>query len=193
MRKIYQLINSHKKPTVISSVVLLVILFILPFVTRNYVKINDEYTDVNSIAIYIKKYHELPINYITVYGNQTAATNNGDTTNMVIGGDTHWPDDNLDAFDITNDTMLKECDVYTNGYSLSVRGVSRLVYTCNTRNVRVFYTDDHYQTYQELTNFSLQLTSNIFWIIFGVYVAIGSVITIIYFLEDKNSKIKVIE
>jgi hypothetical protein len=60
-----------------------------------------------------------------------------------------------------------------------------LVYTTNTRNVRVFYTEDHYTTFTEITTFHLQLTRNIFWMIFGTY-SIALITFAIYAKEGNN-------
>ena len=65
--------------------------------------------------------------------------------------------------------ILKECDIVTIDYSLNNRGTNRLVYTCNSKDVRVFYTVDHYDNYIEITKFELQHTRNICWIIFFSY------------------------
>ena len=174
--------NKHKKIIVLISIILLVILFILPLVTKRYMKINSSYTSKEDVALYVMQYHELPPNYITKDGLNYLKNHNMKYDNYIIGGDTHINTNELIDKGIRKDTALKECDVKGNVYDLknNHRGSLRLVYTCNVKNVRVFYTIDHYENFVELSKFKLQLTSNIFWIIFSIYtvVFIGFYITI---------------
>lgn len=164
----------NKGKIILISVLVLSVLFAMPFITKHRAKIGATYTEKEDVALYIMQHHELPSNYITHYGythygRKYYKNNNIETTGFRIGGDTHYYDSALSSFGVGSVQSLKECDIYVEGYSLTNRGKSRLVYTCNTDKARVFYTTDHYGTFTELTYFSLQLPSCVFWIIFGVY------------------------
>ena len=153
------------------SLLILFVFFILPIITTKRVSLNKEYTSVDQVALYLKTYHELPSNFITKYGKDNAPNYGGDISDMIVGGDTHWNTGQLASFRVDGNARLKECDIKTEAYTLvpSQRGTYRFVYTTNTKNVRVFYTEDHYTTFTEITTFHLQLTRNIFWMIFGTY------------------------
>ena len=171
MKAIKSFYTKHEKPIRAITICLLLILFLMPFLTTKRVHLHTNYTDKNDVTLYIKKYHELPPNYITkdskdYYLNHSEIPRNPD---YVAGGDTYFNTDDLRSFGIESDTRLKECDIVTASYSLTNRGRVRLVFTCNEKHSRVFYTEDHYETFQELTSFKLQLPRNVFWIIFGVY------------------------
>lgn len=159
----------NKGKIILISVLVLSVLFAMPFITKHRTKIGATYTEKEDVALYIMQHHELPSNYITHYGYEYYRNHGLETASLLIGGDTHYNDSALSSFGVGRVQSLKECDIYVEGYSLTNRGESRLVYTCNTDKVRVFYTTDHYGTFTELTYFSLQLPSCVFWIIFGVY------------------------
>lgn len=153
------------------SLLILFVLFLLPIITTKRVSLNKEYTSVDQVALYLKTYHELPSNYITKDGKDYASRHGIDLSGLIVGGDTYYETSRLASFRVDGDAPLKECDIKTETYTLlpSQRGSYRFVYTTNTKNVRVFYTEDHYTTFTEITTFHLQLTRNIFWMIFGTY------------------------
>lgn len=174
MNKIVEFYDKNKRAIIITSIVVFIVLLFLPICTRKTMDINSPYTSKGDVALYLMQYHELPPNYITVYGNDYLEKHPEYNDDYAIGGDTHINDGKLKGFGVTEDVMLKECDIKGESYDKDyARGSLRLVYTCNTKSVRVFYTTDHYDTFEELTSFQLQLTSNVFWIIFGVYTAIA--------------------
>lgn len=168
------------------SLLILLVLFLLPIITTKRVSLNKEYTSVDQVALYLKTYHELPSNYITKYGKDNAPNHGGDISDRIMGGDTHWNEGQLAAFRVDANTPLKECDIRMETYTLlpSLRGTYRLVYTTNTKNVRVFYTEDHYTSFTEITTFHLQLTRNIFWMIFGAY----SIVLIAFVIYAKKKE-----
>lgn len=127
------------------SLLILLVLFLLPILTTKRVSLNKEYTSVDQVALYLKTYHELPSNYITKDGKDYASRHGIDISDLIIGGDTHWNTGQLASFRVDGDAHLKECDIKTETYTLlpSLRGDYRFVYTTNTPNVRVFYTEDH--------------------------------------------------
>lgn len=172
------------------SVLILLILFAMPFIATRKTKIGSEYIEKEDVALYIMQHHELPPNYITHYGYEYYRKHNIEATGLLIGGDTHYYDLSLKNFGIEKTQPLKECDIYVESYSLTNRNTCRLVYTCNSDSVRVFYTTDHYDSYTELTYFSLQLTRYIFWIIFGVYSVLFVCFYITVCVLNKKSKNK---
>lgn len=162
--------KNHKKSIWFFSIVLLLALLIMPVITTRRMNRTTSYTDKEDVARYIMQYHELPKNYVTKYGMDYMVYHNKNTKGYLMGGDTHINTEKLKEFGVSKDATLKECDIPFGSYNiLQNRGKDRLVYTCNTANVRVFYTDDHYKSFAELTAFQLQLTRNIFWIIFACY------------------------
>lgn len=198
MKIIHDLYFKHKRIFERILLVLFIILFLMPIITTKHVQIGKAYTNRDDVALYIKTYHELPSNYITKYGMETASLHGGDLTNKVIGGDTHWNTNELADFKVSSTTHLKECDITGDNYNLSTnRGRDRLVYTANTKNVRVFYCD-HYEvgTFEEITSFHLQSTRNIFWIIFLVYTLGTSAFLVFcysYKTKPKQIDVEVIE
>lgn len=172
------------------KIMLFVLIFslLLPVFTTKRLKLGNEYETKEDVALYIKTFHELPANYITKDAVETASTYGGDLTDKVVGGDTHWNTNQLSNFGISSNANLKECDIKGLNYNLlaSIRGRQRLVYTSNTKNVRVFYSD-HYEvgTFEEITTFELQLTRNIFWIIFGLYFISASSFLIVAYKKTR--------
>lgn len=160
--------NQKKIGTIV--VFLFIILFIMPFITTKRMKLDSSYTTKEDVALYIMQHHEVPPNFITNVGRTYMRNHKIDTTGYIIGGDTYVNTGKLSKFGISDTQTLKECDVVTESYSVNNRGADRLVYTCNTKNVRVFYSNDHYENhFEEIKKFELQLTRNVFWIIFGCY------------------------
>lgn len=163
--------NQKKIGTIV--VILFIILFIMPFITTKRTKLDFSYTTKEDVALYIMQHHELPPNFITKGGRDYMERKDKDIAGYIIGGDTHVNIGKLSKFGISDTQTLKECDIITSEYFIedgpNKRGTHRLVYTCNTENVRVFYTSDHYKTFEEIKKFELQLTRNVFWIIFGCY------------------------
>ena len=107
---------------------------------------DGEYCTVDEVAAYIKEYHKLPSNYITKKEAQSLGWHGGPLKKYApgksIGGDTftnrqHILPDSKDKY--------IECDINANGTS---RGAERIVY--NTGNFKVYYTDDHYNTFTEV-------------------------------------------
>ena len=133
----------------------------------------------------------MPPNYITKDGYKYLYDNGISYSGYIIGGDSHFNDGKLNDNGVSSQTKLKECDIADNQYNIANhRGTLRLVYTCNRKNVRVFFTSDHYNSYTELSHFKLQLTSNIFWIIFAIYGLLVLVFYILVFVADKQNKSK---
>lgn len=109
---------------------------------------NGEYTDKDSVALYIHTYGHLPSNYISKTKARKAGWVNTDGNlwdvlpGKSIGGGTFYNDDNMmpDAYG----RQWYECDIdYDGGF----RNAKRLVYS---NDGLIYYTDDHYKTFQRL-------------------------------------------
>ena len=107
---------------------------------------DGQYCTVDEVAAYIKEFHKLPSNYITKKEAQALGWHGGPLKNYApgksIGGDVfgnrqHVLPDSKDKY--------IECDINANGTS---RGAERIVY--NTGDFSVYYTDDHYNTFEEV-------------------------------------------
>ena len=170
------LINKIKAKQKIIMPILAIVLFALlitTICTKKRVSFGQEYTDRNSVALYIMEYRELPSNYITMYGFdyiEDKEKYKDEVSKKVIGGDTHWNnEDTLRNKGINEQVSLKECDIKGDDgkYILpKQRGKKRLVYTTNLKEVRVFYTEDHYKNYDEINKFKIMPAYYIFLILF---------------------------
>lgn len=169
----------------ISLISVVLILLILAVIFNKNVKIDKEYTSKEDVALYLMKYHELPINYYA------ESKSDSRTYDGVRGGYIHDVDEKLAEFKISSKDRLRECDIAGEDYD-DDRGAERLVYTSNTKKFRVFYTSDHYKSYKELTPFKLQLTRNILLIVCGFYIlcSIGHVIYVYKVLKKKEKKVE---
>ncbi len=107
---------------------------------------DGEYCTVDEVSAYIKEFHKLPSNYITKKQANALGWHGGPLKKYApgksIGGDTftnrqHVLPDSEDKY--------IECDINANGTS---RGAERIVY--NTGDYKVYYTDDHYNTFKEV-------------------------------------------
>ena len=178
----------NKKRIIPIILVVFVILSFTTIISKRRVRIDREYTDKYDVALYIKTYNQLPKNYITKYGYDYYNNHNIDTDGLIIGGDTHYNDSELKAYNITSDYSLKECDIADSEYSLNYRGSHRLVYTTNTNRVRVFETPDHYDTYKEIKNFNIMPFHYVMLIITITYSV--SIIALLFFVFLKPTKVK---
>lgn len=107
---------------------------------------DGQYCDVNEVSAYIKQFHKLPSNYITKKEAQSLGWHGGPLKDYApgksIGGDTFT---NRQGILPHSEKRYIECDIDANGTS---RGAKRIVYS--TENYKVYYTDDHYQTFREV-------------------------------------------
>lgn len=146
----------NKKITLVLAVILT--LFLMGSVTAGFfdflgsdssdadVVEDGQYCTVDEVAAYIKEFHKLPSNFITKKEAQSLGWHGGPLKNYApgksIGGDVfgnreHVLPDSKDKY--------IECDIDANGTS---RGAERIVY--NTGNYKVYYTNDHYNTFEEI-------------------------------------------
>lgn len=107
---------------------------------------DGQYCTVNEVAAYIKEFHKLPSNYITKSEARDLGWQGGPLKKYApgksIGGDVftnrqHILPDSKDKY--------IECDINANGTS---RGAERIVY--NTGNFKVYYTSNHYESFEEV-------------------------------------------
>jgi guanyl-specific ribonuclease Sa len=107
---------------------------------------DGEYVSVDEVAAYIKQYHKLPSNYITKKEAQALGWQGGPLKSYApgksIGGDVFT---NRQGILPHSEKKYIECDIDANGTS---RGAKRIVYS--TENYKVYYTDDHYNTFKEV-------------------------------------------
>ena len=98
------------------------------------------------MSAYIKEFHKLPSNYITKSEARDLGWQGGPLKKYApgksIGGDTFT---NRQHVLPDSDDKYIECDINANGTS---RGAERIVY--NTGDYKVYYTDDHYNTFTEV-------------------------------------------
>ena len=119
-------------------------------VTEKEVKVeeNGNYTSKEEVALYIHTYGKLPVNYITKKEAQDMGwdPSKGNLSDilpgMSIGGSAFGNYEG--ALPRANGRRYFECDIdYDGGY----RGAKRLVYS---NDGLVFYTEDHYNTFEQI-------------------------------------------
>ena len=107
---------------------------------------SGEYVSEYEVAAYIKEFHKLPSNYITKKEAQSYGWHGGPLQEYApgksIGGDVFT---NRQGILPHSEKKYIECDIDANGTS---RGAKRIVYS--TDNYKVYYTDDHYNTFTEI-------------------------------------------
>ncbi len=105
-----------------------------------------QYTSMEDVSAYIKKYHKLPSNYITKEEARDLGWTGGSlepyAPGKSIGGDVFT---NRQGILPRSDKKYIECDIDANNTS---RGAKRIVYS--TDDYRVYYTEDHYNTFTEV-------------------------------------------
>jgi len=109
---------------------------------------NHDYSTKKEVAEYIKLFHELPPNYITKneaekLGWDNSKGNLWDVADQKsIGGDRFGNREGL--LPKADGRNYYECDIdYSGGY----RGAKRIVYSSDGL---IFYTEDHYKTFEKL-------------------------------------------
>lgn len=109
---------------------------------------NGEYTDKDSVALYIHTYGEVPSNYVTKSKARKAGWVNSEGNlwdvlpGKSIGGGGFANDDN--TMPDADGREWFECDIDFNG---GYRNSKRIVYSSDGL---VYYTGDHYKTFQRL-------------------------------------------
>ena len=109
---------------------------------------NGEYSDKDHVALYIHTYGKLPSNYISKTKARKAGwvSSKGNLWDVLpgksIGGSRFYNDDG--ALPDASGRDWTECDIeYEGGF----RGAKRIVFS---NDGLIFYTDDHYKTFQQL-------------------------------------------
>ena len=167
--------SKYKWQIYLSSVILFVILLMLPISTRVRLEPGHYYYTTDEVALYIFEYHELPDNFITKNEANTdfaAGINSSHVTAMKymlnIGGDVF--DYRGSITSMTDITDLRECDIYLDRESLieqNNRGTYRLVFSADGEEV--YYSENHYGSFTEITEGQIQATSTFFWVLFSLY------------------------
>ncbi len=106
---------------------------------------DGEYTSKEDVALYIHQYGELPSNFITKKEAKKLGWSGGSLEEYApgksIGGDTFGNREGV----LPEYGTYHECDIDTKGKKK--RGAKRIVYSDDGR---VYYTDDHYETFELL-------------------------------------------
>jgi len=103
---------------------------------------NTFYTDKELVAAYINIFNALPINYVG--RDQTSTCGTYGSSCRINGGIFQNREGYLPA-----DRTYTECDIGGSSYSVSNRGAYRIVFSITNGKQSVFYTNDHYDNYQE--------------------------------------------
>ena len=142
-------------------VVLMLGLLIFSSASRVTVRENRAYHTKNEVALYLYTYKKLPNNYIGK--NQTSNFGIQPRDGKYIGGDIFYYSGEIKKY--TNNSELRECDVdYPSNDSK--RGVKRLVYASDCSEI--FYTSNHYGSFEEIERWEINLASNVGWTLFVV-------------------------
>lgn len=144
--------------------------------TRKTVKEGNDYSDKESVALYLYTYKKLPGNYIYNEKKSNGKTDGKQPRDGKYYYQEHEYKDKIEKYakdnglsDLKNKNLF-ECDLsYPAGKEN--RGVLRLVYTEDCK--QIFYTGTHYgeegsPAFETLTKWSLNRTSNILWVLFAV-------------------------
>lgn len=160
---------------------------ILGISTRHYPKEEQAYFERDDIARYIYKYEKLPINFVTNDENTKNRLGDGTTQSIIskdlnFGGTTFEYNEPISSF--TTNQRLFEADYYPNREDAiqNGRGAFRLVYSLHGK-IEVFYTENHYESFNKLSKFSLNALSNSMYISMSVSMTALVICTI---LEKKQ-------
>ena len=117
-------------------------------VTSNSVTEGQSYSTKDEVAAYIHEFNELPPNYLTKDEAEALGWDNAEgnlwevTDGMSIGGDFFGNREGL--LPKKSGRIYYEADInYDGGY----RGAERIVYS---NDGLIFYTDDHYESFEQL-------------------------------------------
>lgn len=157
------------------------IFFICALSTRIYVHQGGSYHDKNHVSLYLYTYKELPSNYIRKQQAENSSYQPDD--GMYIGGNTFYYSGAIKQY--TSNSSLREADIEYPS-NISERGTKRLVYTVDCSEV--FYTDDHYKTFTEVTRWSINWASNVFWIFFGTTITVGVVYSALRLTKSRETR-----
>jgi uncharacterized membrane protein len=146
-----------RRKTRYTIVILIIVLFIFMLGSSVNVKENKEYSDWEHVALYIIEFNDLPDNYVPK--SQGASADEYDVTVFDIYDNTRTP------------VKLPLGYTYTEAYINATKddiGEERFVFS----DEQLFYTDDHYDTFEEVNRFDIlglyYVTMTLFWItIFG--------------------------
>ena len=148
-------------------------LFIFSSVSRVTVYEGRAYHTKKEVALYLYTYKKLPDNYITK--SQAEDSGKQPYDGKYIGGDRFYYSGEIKKH--TENENLRECDIdYPSNDDL--RGVKRLVYASDCSEI--FYTSNHYKSFDKITKSEINLASNVGWSFFFVGGVSGAVFLIWY-------------
>ncbi len=164
-RRLIDYAQKNRKTFIITCVIAVVAFAIAGGVFRVNVSKGNEYSSVTEVGLYLIEYSSLPSNYITKDEAESAYGSSGHqpADNKYIGGDRFEYRGSIINYTAT--TTLFECDVEYTQNEENLRGQTRLVFTYDGE---VYATYDHYETFTQLTRFTINFRSNICFILMGV-------------------------
>lgn len=166
------------------SFFIFLVLLISCFSSRVRVIEDEGYYSKREVSLYILEFGNLPDNYLTkteainLYGDYYSAIE----AEYNIGGDIFDYRGSIIVY--TDYTDLREADIYLFRETIiedRMRGVNRLVFSSNGEEV--FYTNNHYGSFSEMTLFRIQLIHY-----FAILLFIGYSIFIVFFYIDSFKK-----
>lgn len=138
------------------AIIILVILAGLALSTNVRVRENRDYSDWNHVALYILKFNDLPDNYVPK--SQGVAPGETNITVYGIYDNTRIP--------VKLPTGFSYTEAYINAIKGDI-GTERFVFSSE----QLFYTDNHYDTFEEINRFDILgghiIFAWLFWISFG--------------------------
>lgn len=136
-----------------TTLVLMVLLFVTMLSSDVNVEEDNEYSDWNHVALYIIEFNDLPDNYVPK--SQGVSVEEFDVTVFAVYDNTRTP--------VKLPTGYSYTEAYINATKDNI-GKERFVFS----NEQLFYTDDHYDTFEEVNQFDIlgfhYLIITLFWI-----------------------------
>ena len=157
----------NKKEKLIFFILCLMALIFLISANLLDVRRQDTYESRDRIALYIFKYRKLPSNYILLDNNSPNTTKDVIADGYSFGGMQFENREGL--IDNPDNNHFIEADYYPSREMASKegRGVFRLVFTEDGKK-RVLYTENHYESFNELSYSKLKAPSRVMWILFVI-------------------------
>jgi hypothetical protein len=135
-------------------ILILTVLLVVTFATDVNVKENKEYKDWDHVALYIIEYNDVPDNYVPK--SQGVSDDDYDITVFDVYDNTRTP--------VLLPTGYTYTEVYINANKDNIQGDSKERFVFSDE--QLFYTDDHYLSFEEIDRFDILGTHYIFLALF---------------------------